>query len=518
MTEEEELADEVSKFYADPLGFVMFAFPWDTDADIQQVKLPEKYRERFPNCEYGPGEWACDFLDDYGKEIRKRKFTGRGGVMPIRFATSSGHGIGKTCLVSFIILFIMSTRPNCKGMVTAGTDLQLRTKTWAELGKWHSLMINKHWFNYSSGRGSLNFKSVEKPNQWFCTGVPWRKEDAQAFAGQHAPESTSFYIFDEASQIPEEIYVVREGGLTDGESFAADFGNPTENTGPFFERCMGSFKRLYNVREIDSRSVEITNKELLQEWVDIYGEDSDFVKVRVRGVFPDVGSGQFIPGSTVDVAVRKELQTNHLDPVVLGVDVARFGDDDSCIFIRQGRNARQWKYKIYSGADIVKLSNHVIETVREFRTLGLTVAAIFVDGAGVGGGVVDVIRSLGYNVIEVQMGGSPIDPIAYRYKMDECWGNVREALRTGQLCLPDDKRLRDELTQRLFNYTLKNQVALESKKMMKERGLPSPDVADALALTYAFPVNPEVPAVLDPHRMQSANKTDYDPINDYWSR
>ena len=186
LTDDEVLADAMADFYADPLGFVMFAFPWDDEEAIQMVELPEKYRERFPNCKYGPDEWACEFLDQLGDEVKKRKFDGRTPVMPIQFATSSGHGIGKTCLTSWLILWIMSTRPLSKGTVTAGTAEQLKTKTWAELGYWWKMCITSHWFDYSSGRGAMSLRSKDRPEKWRVDGATCRKEDAQSFAGQHA--------------------------------------------------------------------------------------------------------------------------------------------------------------------------------------------------------------------------------------------------------------------------------------------------------------------------------------------
>ncbi|KKL44557.1 hypothetical protein LCGC14_2364490 [marine sediment metagenome] len=99
MTPNEKLATQMSKFFADPLGYVMFVFPWDTDPLIQQVPLIGEYKTRFPNCKYGPDKWACEFLDQLGEEIKKRKFDGKKSVAPIRFSTASGHGIGKSALV-----------------------------------------------------------------------------------------------------------------------------------------------------------------------------------------------------------------------------------------------------------------------------------------------------------------------------------------------------------------------------------------------------------------------------------
>ena len=159
---DEQLAEFLASCFADPLKYVMGCFPWDSEPSIQVVKLPTKYRKRF-DCEWGPDEWACEFLDDLGRDIRQRGFDGTKSVLPIQYATTSGHGIGKTVLVAFLIKFILDTRPRSRGVVTATTAEQLKTKTWAELGKWHRLSLTRHWFRYNSGRGTMMLTHHEYP-------------------------------------------------------------------------------------------------------------------------------------------------------------------------------------------------------------------------------------------------------------------------------------------------------------------------------------------------------------------
>ena len=154
-TAEQRLADAVNKYFDDPLGYVMFNWPWDTEESIQKVRLVEPYKSRY-GCEWGPDKWACEFLDELGQEIKKRRFTGKESVSPIRFSTASGHGIGKSTLVSWLIMFILDTRPMSKGVVTANTGDQLRTKTWAELSKWHNMALTSDWWVLSMGRGSMS--------------------------------------------------------------------------------------------------------------------------------------------------------------------------------------------------------------------------------------------------------------------------------------------------------------------------------------------------------------------------
>jgi hypothetical protein len=490
-----ELAEKLATFYADPLGFVMFCFPFDTDKSIQLAKLDDAYKHRFPGAVFGPDVWACQFLDRIAKEVSERGFDGERAVDPIKFSTASGHGIGKSTLTAWIILWLMATRPNAKGTVTAGTDTQLRTKTWAEVGKWFAMSPFQHWFNYTTGRGAMSLSSRKSPTRWLCTAQTCREENSESFAGQHAADSTSFYIFDEASQIPDKIYDVREGGLTDGEPHVYDFGNPTRNTGRFFENTTGKFKHRYIVQQIDSRDVQITNKKLMQQWIADNGIESDFVKVRIRGLFPSMGSGQFIPMANVVSAMTRDLPPeSDYAPLLIGVDVARFGDDESVIYARLGDDARRFAPERYRGLDTMELADRIVALIKRFAALGKKPSGVFIDATGVGVGVVDRMRQLGYEVIEVHFGSKPQDGITYRFKGDECWGRMRDALKT-RLAIPTDYEpngtvLKEQLTQRLFDYTLVgNKISLEPKKDMKERlgseDGASPNIADALALTYA---------------------------------
>ena len=494
-TPDEQLAEQLSKFYADPLGYVMFVFPWDREPLIQQVELSDKYRKRY-NCEFGPDVWACEFLDELGKAIRSRGFNGREAVLPIRFTTSSGHGIGKSALTSWIIKFILDTRPYAKGIVTANTSDQLRTKTWAELGKWHGLSLTSHLYEYGSGKGAMTLYRKGKTRDgvplkglWRCDAMTCREENSEAFQGLHAANSTPFYIFDEASGIPDSIWDARSGGGTDGEPMSFDFGNPTRRTGYFYENCRGLYKSRYYVRQIDSRNVQLPGKPYIQQLLEDYGEDSDYFKVRVRGEFPSATTVQFISTESVEEAMQRETVDDKNAPLLIGVDVARQGDDDSVIVCRLGYDCRSFPPKRFHGLDTVQLTGRVIETIKEFPNLGKPVSGLFVDGIGIGAGVVDNLRHMGYGPIEVQSGSRPIDHKVYRFKSDEMWGRMRDAM--DKLILPGPKDiagmdLQTQLTHREYTYTIQgNKIYLESKKDMKERGISSPDIADALAFTFA---------------------------------
>ena len=508
---DQALAEDLAGVYDDPLGFVMYAFPWDTDASLQLVRLSEPWASRF-GCEFGPDAWACDLLDNVGRDVVARGFDGSAPVPPIQYAVSSGHGIGKSAMAAWLTLWIMSTRPHSRGVVTANTGEQLASKTWAGVAAWLSRAVNKHWFTITTGKGAMRLVHNAHPESWRVDAQTSREENSESFAGLHAASSTPWYLFDEASAIPAKIWEVSEGGKTDGEPMHFAFGNPTRNTGAFAE-CFGKQRHRWNTRQIDSRSVAITNKATLQGWVDDYGEDSDFVRVRVRGIFPRASSLQFIARDLVDDAMRRELQDVRQvgRSAAVGVDVARFGGAQSVIRTRIGRDARSIEPRRFRGLDTMQLASRVAEHVATLRMMGLR-PVVFVDGGGVGGGVVDRLRQLHLDPIEVQFGGKPDDPRKYANKRAEMWGVMRDWLRVG--CIQADEALATDLTGVEYGFTADDRLQLERKEDMEKRGLASPDDADALALTFAHPVDDTPPAE---DRLAGARggarRVDYDPYS-----
>lgn len=492
-TADQLLAEDMAGYYDDPLGFVMYAYPWGQDSALSVVELEEPWASRY-NSKYGPDAWACEFLDSLGAKVRERGFDGRNAVMPIREATSSGHGIGKSAITAWLVDWIMSTRPHAKGVITANTSDQLSSKTWAEVAKWTQRCITGHWFKVTTGRGAMKMEHKQHPNSWRVDAQTCREENSESFAGLHAANSTPFYIFDEASAVPDKIWDVAEGGMTDGEPMWFVFGNPTRNTGRFHS-CFNAHRHRWHTRQIDSRRVAITNKKQIQEWVDDYGEDSDFVRIRVRGVFPRASSTQFIARDTVDQAMARDMPASAVRgrTAIVGVDVARFGDDQSVIATRIGRDARTFKPKAFRELDTMQLASKVVEHVGMLRGGGYRVV-VFIDGGGVGGGVVDRCRQLQIDVIEVQFGARADDPTKYVNKRTEIWAKLRDWLKIGYL--HKDEALVTDLTAVQYGFTTKEQIQLESKKDMKKRGMASPDLADALACTFAQPV-PEFVDVQD---------------------
>jgi hypothetical protein len=460
------LADEVAACYADPLRFVLLAFEWG-EGELAGHD--------------GPDLWQRELLAQIGAGVLtvEQAIAASQSYEPMRYARASGHGIGKSAFVAWLVLWAMSTRPNLAGVVTANTSTQLETKTWRELSVWHKRAINAHWFVWTATK----FYHYANPETWYVAAIAWSEKRSEAFAGLHGEHV--LLIFDEASAIPDAIWDVAEGAQTTGEVLWCVFGNPTRNSGRFRE-CFGKLRHRWNTGQVDSRTARMANQSQIAQWIADYGEDSDFVRIRARGVFPRAGTNQFIASDEIEAAQTRPFTRDTGAPLLLGVDVARFGGDQSVMRYRRGRDARSIPARKFRGVDTMNLASYVVEAVD-----ALDVDAVFIDGGGVGGGVVDRVRSLlgkraDTMLFEIQAGSKARNDADYSNRSAECWGAMREWVKTG--AIDDDIGLRDDLTAREYGFDAKNRIQLESKDDMSRRGLASPDDGDALALTFAEPV------------------------------
>lgn len=487
-----DLIEKVAEFVDDPLGFTLFSYPWG---------------ERGPLEDYdGPDDWQRELLEDIGREVRARGFDGLNAVLPIRQAISSGHGIGKSTCSGWIANWILSTRPNSQGTITANTFPQLQSKTWPAILKWTRLCITGHWFEL----GAQKIFAKAAPESWFVSAQTCRRENSEAFHGQHAARSTSWYLFDEASAIPDEIWAAAEGGLTDGEPMIFAWGNPTRNTGKFHRIVFGSERDRWRQKIIDSRTARFTNKALIDEWIHDYGEDSDFVRVRVKGMAPRAGELQFIDQERVWQAQQRPATTLPGDPLIAGFDVAgragmfslpggAIGGGEgretgrsgawNVIAFRRGLDARSIP-AIRIPGEAIKDRSVLLAKLSEIlsdRRPDRRVSAMFVDAA-FGSPYVERLRAMGFdNVYEVNFGAP--SPDRHQANMRAfMWNKMKDWLLRG--AIPADTVLEMDLTGPGFHLNRSEQLVLEAKEEMVKRGVASPDYADALALTWAAHVPP----------------------------
>lgn len=458
---EDRIADAAVAHRHDPLGWVNYAYDWGHGDLAKHPKLRQ---------------WQKEVLEDIGAHLQNPATR----HMPLRIAVASGHGIGKSAEIGMIINWAMSTCRDTRIVVTSNTEGQLRTKTWPEVSKWSKLSVTAHWWHVPGT--SVYAPDAEK--SWRADATPWSENNTEAFAGLHNEGKRIVLIFDEASAIADKVWEVAEGALTDEntEIIWIAFGNPTLNTGRFRE-CFGKYRHLWKTRQIDSRTVEGTNKAYLDELVATYGEDDDIVKVRVRGIFPAQSAKQFISTDVVHGAQQRQAQIDIGAALVAGVDLSRMGGDGSVIRFRKGRDAQSLPPIKWSKATAVASATKIATMIDLYNP-----KAVFVDMGYIGAAVVDILHDRGYRmVVGVDFGSSPNDPRRYHNKRTEMWGDMAEWLPEG--CIDKDAALEDDLTAPEVRYhRITGAALLESKEDMQARGLDSPDDGDALALTFAHPV------------------------------
>ena len=470
-TSDDQLADEVARFFADPLGFVLFAYRWGEPGALEGHD--------------GPDTWQRKFLEGIGAEVKRAGFDGLTPVAPIRRAVASGQGPGKTTMCAWLVDWIMSTRPQARGTITANTFTQLQTKTWAAIKEWTSRCITAHWWVI----GDQRMYHRDFKDSWFCAPQSCREENSEAYHGQHAATSTSFYIFDEASSISSKIFEVAEGGLTDGQPMIFMFGNPTRSVGSFHNAAFGHDRGRWHPTVIDSRESRLTNKVQIAEWEQEFGEDSDFFRVRVRGIPPRASDAQFIDHERVLQAQRRQVVVLPDEPLVVGCDLAWGGEDDNVIRFRRGFDARSISPIRIKGEftrDPAVLVNRLADVLS--RTWDEhPVAALFLDSAGIAGPVGARLRALGFRQVrEINFGSDSPDPKC-RYYRDYMWQQMKEWLLQG--AIDTSAELESDLIGPGVRPDPRQQrVWLESKEQMKGRGVDSPDEGDALSLTFAAPV------------------------------
>lgn len=466
-----ELVRDIAEFTRDPLGYVLYAFPWG----VEGAPLA---RHR------GPRKWQRKVLEEIGHKLSR--LPDPENCAPedvwdvVQKAVASGHGIGKSALIAMVTMWALSTMENTRGIITASTERQLQTKTSPEIAKWHRMAFNADWFTYTTT--SLYSSNARYEKTWRFDLVPWSEHNTEAFAGLHNIGYRIVLLFDEGSAIADKVWEVAEGALTDAgtEILWLVFGNGTRATGRFRE-CFRKFRHRWDGVHIDSREVEGTNKEQIAKVVADNGEDSDYVKIRVRGLFPNASPKQFIGEADVDAAMGRHLKPEQYDfaPKILTCDPAWSGDDPLVIGLRQGLFF-QILLVLPKNDNDVWVANRLAQFEDEHHADG-----VMIDG-GYGTGIKSAGDVMGRTWTLVWFSEAPNDP-GYKNKRAEMWGDTKKWLKNGG-ALPPESQLREDLIGPETKPTLDGKILLESKDEMKLRGIPSPNHADALALSFAHPV------------------------------
>ena len=470
-TPQEQLIKRFAEFRNDPYGFVLFSYPWGKKG----TPLED---------EDGPDWWQVDIMDVLRQELEKRDLTPDEVFAAIQIAVASGHGIGKTSLVAWLIHWFISCYPNPQIVVTAGTQAQLEKKTWRELAKWHKISLQREWFEWTATKFYLR----ESPDTWFAAAIPWSEHNSDAFAGTH--ERYVMVIMDEASTIADIIWEVAEGAMTTERCIWIAFGNPVRNTGRF-KACFTKYRDYWITRKVDSRKAKMANKVQIERWLKQYGENSDFFRKRVKGEFPVQASNQLISEATVDACRVFQAVGFERFPIFITADIARFGDDRTVIMVNQGRKLHECF--VMHHRDTVEVYTKIVELWNYWREKNDRVG-VFIDDIGVGGGVTDMCKKThGMLVIGVNAGAAARQPEKHLNKRIEMWWDMSKALEMGydlsSLSDEDFDALKQDLINiEYFMHGATQKYQLEAVEDLKERDLPSPDYGTSLALRFAYPM------------------------------
>ncbi len=484
--------------------FVMAAYPWE------QPGTPLQYNA-------GPRAWQKDDLIELSDHILEQQRCIQDGRVPTMFkkGTAAGRGPGKSSYVGWVVDWMMTTRIGSTTIITANTENQLKTKTFAEIGKWTNLLINRHWFEQTvlSIRPAPWFGKVIKEQlkidtgYYYAQGQLWSEENPDAFAGAHNPLGM-LVIFDEASGIPSTIFTVTSFFFTEQslDRYWLVYSNPRRNSGGFYDIFHGN-DPTWKKRHIDIRTVEGIDPKIAETLIEEKGIESDEVRIEVLGEFPKQGVRQFIGNELVREAQNREVIQDHGAPLLMGVDVARDGADQTVIRFRQGRDARSIPVIRYSQRDNMFIANELAIIIDKFNP-----DAVNIDSGG-GAGVIDRLRELKYKVNEIKFGEESSQP-EWAFKRTEMWADMRTWLGGGGI--DKDARLFGDLTAPECHPFGKegDKTILQSKDEMRKLGYRSPDDGDALALTFAVHVSrKDTPTSKQGRKVKIAQGIDY-PIFD----
>ena len=441
-------------------------FNCTTDILREQV-----YRWRKKPCLFVKAAFGVDPTDQQAKILNSVAGVGS------KTAVKSGHGTGKSCSEAWLGIWHTFNFEDSKTAATAPSASQLKDVLMAEVGKWISKAHPwvKEQLNYSNMR--LSVKGAETTQ--FLTARTARKEDPSALQGLHAKHM--MFLIDEAFGVADPIYEVARGALSGLNSRVLLCGNPTHTSG-YAYNAFHKNRELWNRITLSCIDSPIVARQYIEEMAKEYGVDSDIYKIRVLGEFPSAAVCQFIPTDLVELARSRDIHHSQYSfaPIVLGVDVSYFGDDRSAIFMRQGLASKLLGF--WYNISTTKLAD-----IADQFASDLNADAIFVDVTGVGAGVVDRLRLIGRDPLAVYFGASASKE-DYHNKRAECWGEMKKWLQDGG-CIPgNEEDLREDLVGPMYGFTARGKIQLERKEDMKRRGLASPDMGDALALTFASPV------------------------------
>jgi phage terminase large subunit len=409
-----------------------------------------------------------------------------------RITIRSGHGTGKDALASWVILWFMCTRPFAKVVCTAPTNRQLADILWTELSKW--LRKSKVADDFVIQKDKLFHR--DSPKEWWVRAVSpsvkaSKEDQAETLAGFHGDHL--LIVCDEASGIPDPVFIPLEGALTQEDNRVLLIGNMTQSQGYFYDTHFhASINKAWTKLHWDSRNSTNVSKEMIQYFADKYGIDSNVFSVRVAGDPPKESERTLIPLSWAIQCIGNEIEVAEDEPLYFGVDVARYGEDDSVVLPRRGLKIYPWE--TYHSMNTIDLGGRVNMMYQEMEAEGIAI-----DEIGIGAGVTDWLQKHGHvRCFGINVANKSSDITKYDRLRDELWIRVRDKCMKGVFSFPDvmikhggqdlniGHELANELASPTYSFNVNGGIKVESKREMKMRGIVSPNIADGLCLSEYF--------------------------------
>jgi len=437
-----------------------------TDQDYLRKKLVQ-WRD-------SPNLFVADLWPELKLEIWQKKVL---EILPYkqRISVKSGHGTGKSALMSWILLWFLSTRTPAKVPTTAPTASQLYDVLWAEKSMW--LRMAKYNFASLFHQNEDTIQLLEAPKENFGIARTARRDQPESLAGKHA--KNILYLIDEASGIPNNVYEVIEGSMSTAESKIILFSNPTRTSGYFFD----TFHRFrakwtnFTVSCFDSSQVDPKYIEDMAK----YGLESNIYKIRVLGEFPVSNDDCIIGLDVLEAAVNRGIEG--FGETVWGVDVARYGFNRTALAKRQGPKLLE-PLKYWAQKDLMSTVG-LIKTEWDNTEKEKKPSKIVVDVVGLGAGVVDRLKELELPVVGINACEVSSMNEKYPKMRDELWFAARDWFNEKACDIPEDQVLISELAGPRYKVLSNGKIRVETKDEMKARGLESPDGGDAFTLTFS---------------------------------
>lgn len=476
-----------------------------------QKKIPE-YRKNpvlFAQeiLKFEPDEWQREALMDLAANPK--------------VAIKSGQGVGKTGMEAVALLWFLCCYPYPRIVATAPTKQQLHDVLWSEVSKW---MSKSSLLSEILKWTKTYIYMVGNEKRWFAVArTATKPENMQGFH-----EDNMLFIVDEASGVADPIMEAVLGTLSGKNNKLLMCGNPTRTSGTFYD-AFHADRAMYKYHTVSSADSRRTNKQNIEALIRKYGRESNVVLVRVYGEFPKQEDDVFITLSSIEQCGSKvyELPEDKGMPYIMfGVDVARFGDDETVIYRNvKGKlkmvTKRHGQDLMSTVGDIVAQYKNVINEFPEYTGR----IYVNIDDTGLGGGVTDRLKEVKR---EQKLHRLFVIPINAAEKIDtdtkdgkeaaeyynnlttHMWAVLRDLLESKQIEIEDDADTFAQLSIRKYFMASNGKLELESKKEMKKRGVSSPDRADAAALsTYLGKVKKYTGSIPDKEMLGRLNKSSY---------